>query len=152
MSSRFSIRSMLIFVAVAALVCVSFTNATHFVASIVYTVTVIVLLAAVVGAIYRKGGARAFWVGVAIFGWGAFALIFTEIAMTRTEFVTPTLMKRLFEVVHPNVGYDDPITGRRVDPNVSTFVNLGYAYTVLLLALIGGALSRWCFATRHQDA
>jgi hypothetical protein len=67
---QFSLRALLgaaVFVAVA---CSSLLYASETIASLVFTATVLVLLAAVVAAVCRRGAARAFWVGFAIFGWG----------------------------------------------------------------------------------
>ncbi len=67
---QFSLRALLgsaVFVAVA---CPSLLYASETIASLVFTATAVLLLAAVVAALFRRGPARAFWVGFAIFGWG----------------------------------------------------------------------------------
>ena len=67
---QFSLRALLgatVFVAVA---CSTLLYASDTIASVVFTVTAVVLLAAVLAALFRRGTSRAFWVGFAIFGWG----------------------------------------------------------------------------------
>jgi hypothetical protein len=67
---QFSLRALLgsaVFVAVA---CSTLLCASETIASVVFTVTAVVLLAAVVAAVFRRGASRAFCVGFAIFGWG----------------------------------------------------------------------------------
>jgi hypothetical protein len=55
------------------------TNPSAFWEGTVFVVTLILLFTAIVGAIYRKSGARAFWLGFSLFGWG-FLLVCSEIS------------------------------------------------------------------------
>ena len=66
---QFSLRALLGATAFVAVACSTLLYASGTIASVVFTVTVIVLLAAIVAALFRQGTARAFWVGFAIFGW-----------------------------------------------------------------------------------
>lgn len=66
---QFSLRALLGATAFVAVACSTLLYASATIASVVFTLTVVVLLAAVAAALFRRGAARAFWVGFAIFGW-----------------------------------------------------------------------------------
>ncbi len=81
---HFSVRGLLVFVAYVAVGCAAFFNASPLWASACFTVASILLLAAIVGAICRRGRAQAFWLGFAVVGHG-YALL----AGTGAGFDTP---------------------------------------------------------------
>ena len=70
MRLRFSLRQLLAFVAFVAVGCGGLIRPTVFLASLIFTATLVVLLAAVLAAVGRKGTARVFWIGFAIAGSG----------------------------------------------------------------------------------
>jgi len=68
MSARISLRSLFIVVAVAATATAVLLRPTFIVASAVWSLSLLILGAAIVAAFCSAGGARAFWAGFALFG------------------------------------------------------------------------------------
>ena len=66
---RFSIISLFGLVAYVAFACIAMLNPTLEVTSVVCLVLFTSMLLATLAGVYSLGGARAFWTGVAIFGW-----------------------------------------------------------------------------------
>lgn len=73
---RFSIAGLMGLVVVVAVGVAALRSGSEDWAGIVLTLTLGLLGAAVLGAIYRTGPRRAFWVGFALFGWGYLALTY----------------------------------------------------------------------------
>jgi hypothetical protein len=67
---RFTLRQLMTFVAFVAVGCGGLLHPSAWLASAIFTLTVIVLFVAVLAAVGRSGAARAFWIGFAIAGWG----------------------------------------------------------------------------------
>src|SRR5262245_41528296 len=74
---RFSIANLLVAVAIVAIGMVALNSPTNIVGGVLGFATIGLVLAAVLGAIYRTGESRAFWLGVAIFGGSYFVIIFS---------------------------------------------------------------------------
>ena len=70
MPIHFSLRELLISVAFCAVATVGALYPTPLWASIIFTSTVFILLAALLAAVGSTGSARAYWLGFAIAGWG----------------------------------------------------------------------------------
>ncbi|MBI3463731.1 MAG: hypothetical protein HY000_11845 [Planctomycetes bacterium] len=73
---RFSLRGLLVAVAFIAFACAAVRFATDFWADAMFTLMMTVLLAAVLGIVFRRGEQRAHWIGFCVFGWGYLALVF----------------------------------------------------------------------------
>jgi len=67
---QFSLRSLLLATVLVALGCAALLNAWPWCASLVLSATLAFLVLAILGSIYRTGSTRAFWLGMAIVGWG----------------------------------------------------------------------------------
>jgi hypothetical protein len=70
MRIRFSLRQLLGLVTFVAIACGGLVRPSPTSASAIFTLTLAVLLVAVLAAVGRKGSQRAFWIGFAIAGWG----------------------------------------------------------------------------------
>ena len=70
MRVRFSLRQLLGFVAFVAIGCGGLIRPSLFLASLIFTGTLVMLLVAILGAVGRTGSARVFWIGFAIAGSG----------------------------------------------------------------------------------
>jgi hypothetical protein len=71
---RLTIAHLMILILLVGFSFAALRNANEFWASATYTLAIILIAAAVVGAFARKGGARITWAGFAVFGW-AYLLI-----------------------------------------------------------------------------
>ncbi len=76
---QFSLRGLLLFAAFVAVSCAALMYPSIWWASLCLTGAVIVDLVAVLGAVYRRGSARAFWVGFAVMGWAYLLLVFAPL-------------------------------------------------------------------------
>ncbi len=66
---RFSLLMLLGIVALAAVNIAALRTGDWFWCRLLFTLTLTVHLAAILGAVYRRGSVRAFWIGFALFGW-----------------------------------------------------------------------------------
>src|SRR5438128_404667 len=87
---RFTIRTLMAFVVVLAVGLAGLRSATELWAGCLLLVTLGVLLAAVLGAIYTAGRSRAGWVGFSLFGLAYLALALTPIVPERLTGALPT--------------------------------------------------------------
>lgn len=70
MRFKYSLRELLGLVVFVAVACGSLLDASPWTASVVFTLTLAILLLGLLAAIGRKGSVRAFWLGFTITGWG----------------------------------------------------------------------------------
>jgi hypothetical protein len=113
-----------------------------------YTLTVALLLWAVLAARYRRGTSRAFWFGFAVFGWGMFLLGHNAWVTQLQNFdqgLGPNLNSNLlstriihFAVLHIRMGTDDLEEIDRISENTVGIVNLMF---VIAVAFVGGFLA-----------
>lgn len=67
---QFSVRGLLVVVALVAVGCTALINASPLWDSVILTAVLAALLGAVVASACRRGSARAFWLGFGVVGWG----------------------------------------------------------------------------------
>jgi hypothetical protein len=70
MRVRFSLRQLLALVAFVAIGCGGLMRPSVYLASVIFTATLVALLVAILGAVGRTGSARVFWIGFALAGSG----------------------------------------------------------------------------------
>jgi hypothetical protein len=70
MRVRFTLRQLFGLVVYVAIACGGLLHPSATVASAIFTLTLVVLLVAILAAVARRGPRRAFWIGLAIAGWG----------------------------------------------------------------------------------
>lgn len=164
-SIRFSIAGLMLSVAIAGAAFAALRADSPLAADATFSVTLGVLLLAILAVFYRGGQRRAFWVGFAIFGWGYIALAFAPCFQTE---VRPHLVtSRLLDVAHPHIiglppgtfaHFDnywlaDRVTGKWSLVKTGTgeaFDRTGHSLATLVLGLVGGMLGRCLFATRSR--
>src|SRR5688572_5343563 len=86
-SLRFSIAALLAAVTVIGVGLAALNAPTANKASALITATIFGLLFAVLATIYRAGEARAFWLGVSLFGWFYFAVAFSDAASGAKSYI-----------------------------------------------------------------
>jgi hypothetical protein len=74
MRHHISIAQLLAIMVPIAVGLTAIANPSAFWEGAIFVLTLILLFAAILGVIYRKGGARAFWLGFSLFGWGFYVL------------------------------------------------------------------------------
>jgi MFS family permease len=163
---RFSLSAMLLVIACFAVTCASLRFASGLLASIAFTSAVAALLFAVLGAVFRGGPERAFWIGFAVFGGGYLVFAFAPWFHGDTSPQAPMLLtSRLLALVHPPLQHpESPASGmsRGTNPSLAQstwrqvypagpmlvpawehFAQVGHSLLTLLAALVGGAIARW---------
>jgi len=164
----FGIRHLLLMLTGAALSTVSLVFATPLWGSLWFSVSMAVLLTAIALSILSSGQRKAFWVGVAIFGWGYWLILHASfLSMTgpgtlmpltnsgsmawRLEGNGPPLLSSLtlewiYSKVLPVV-HEEPTSdanGVRTNdsryPDGPTFMRVGHSLIALAVAVIGGFL------------
>ena len=175
---QYSLLWLLGLMAFVAIGCNALVNASAFWAGLLFTVTIFVLMVAVLGSIYRHGSARAFWLGFAIFGWAYLWLVcgptpgrtFSEDGWQfepQEPLATTKLLSFFFHNLLPQV------RGRTVVPQTSPgggtgmfmgtpgamkvpialardFFCVGHSLWALLFAYVGGWVARYFHATRDR--
>jgi hypothetical protein len=174
---NFSLRALLGFVAVAAIGCGGLMYPSRASASLAWTLTLIALFVAVLGAVGRKGSKRAFWLGFAIAGWGYFwcahwvdeerTLMGLWELQTHGPLLTTKFLRWLLETTHPlpprpgggffSLAVEIPHVALAQDLGqlgpvhsegfTTNFMRVGHCLWTLLFAVLGGCLTRWFHRT-----
>jgi hypothetical protein len=101
---KISIAGMMLAVAVVALGVVGLKEGTELWASATFTLTVVILLGAILNAWHGRGSRRAFWAGFLLFGWAYLIWVFRPWTYQNTQLnVPPTLTGVLLDVVHERI-------------------------------------------------
>jgi hypothetical protein len=91
---RWSLRALIILIALFGIGAASLLNASRFWAGVIPMLTTTLLLASILGVIYRRGESRAGWIGFAVFGWG-FVLLSLFGSSAKIALVDPSQQARL---------------------------------------------------------
>jgi hypothetical protein len=163
---RFSMLWLLGLVALAAMILAGLLFASPVVVSIGYTLNFVLLLSALPAILYRTEGRRAFWIGFALFGWSYLIFIWTSSNTSRLltmQALQPlhSSMKRTETRVIRNVDVD-PFSGSTSTTTSTTvvedipvwhdFMHVGHQGWTILLALLGGCIARWFWATKNSTS
>jgi hypothetical protein len=110
---RFSIRQLLAATALVGLGCLALVKSSALVAAATTGAVALILVAAVVLAIYRSESSRAFWTGFAIFGWSYLVLSYGPIFSENSgpfggRMVTARLSTALFNSMHDSPPVQQP--------------------------------------------
>jgi hypothetical protein len=101
---RFSIAGLIALVGIAATGFAAVRVASPGWSGGLFSLTILALLTAVLGIIYRRGPKRVFWVGFAIFGWTHLILASAPwfSRYTGPQLLGSKLFTQLFPILHPN--------------------------------------------------
>jgi len=164
---RFSLRSLMTTIGYIAVACAALSYASPFWWALTYGSTLVLLFAAPLYAIYRTGPSRAFWVGVAVFGWGYVVLMAGNPQGPAASRLPTGVVLNFFGGMTAEQNYSDryryypytnvqPPSPRRPvlssvtqPPNARDFVGVGHALFIALWALVGGALARHVYTSRE---
>ena len=163
---RFSLASLISAVLFIAVACAALRNASKLWASMIFTLTVCLLLGAILGVVFRGGDTRAFCLGFALLGWGYLFLAFSHVINEDLNLRAPPLLtSMMLGYMHPKLAKSETIPGsgfRPEDfmdlggprtvfvPSWEHFHQVGHSLVTLLIALVGGGLARYLHASRRQ--
>ena len=173
---RFSLASLMSSVLVIAVACAALRYASELWASVVFTLTVGLLLGATLCVVFRGGDARAFCLGFVLFGGGYLFVVFGPWFRGNASPQPPALLTtRLLEYLHPKLSQTVTLPGSGSGTNLVTlqllidenihpgprtvvvpswehFQQVGHSLLALIIALVGGVLARYfCTAPREPD-
>ena len=101
---RFSVRELLGFVAFLAVGTTALLYASALWASLLFSLALLLLLVAALGAIVLPGSTRAFWLGIAVFGWLYFLMInWPGQSNVAGQLVTNDALRLLYDEVLPRI-------------------------------------------------
>jgi hypothetical protein len=166
---RFSLAGLMGIVAVIALGCVGLVSASTFWTSAAATITLGLLLGAVLGAVLLRGAEQAFLLGFALFGviylllvdwdWfgGQLGHDLTAGLSDVAESIIPAPRVATAPITSPFPSPSPPVPGL-MEPmetfaahsvKIGNFVQIGRMTLALLFALVGGIVGRLLFSRRH---
>jgi hypothetical protein len=164
---RISLSTVLAIVAVVALGLAGMVSASRLATAAMGTVTLALLLAAILAAWLRAGSDRAFWVGFALFGWTYLVLVNSDWVGGQFGHDLTAGLSDVGEVMVPEVqvlSVATPVPGARAVPTqpaidwaemmrqrqmkIGNFVQIARMLLSLCFALAGGFLARR-IAERH---
>jgi hypothetical protein len=171
---KISIAGMMLAVAVAALGVVGLKEGTDLWASATFTLTVMILLGAILNAWHGRGSRRAFWAGFVLFGWVYLLWIFRPWTNQRNQLdVPPVLTSVLLDVVHEHIHVEPQYIPNPNFPSlpspapavaysasemilkpgivywrgdIESYRQVGHCLAALLFGLVGGAWSVYTHA------
>jgi hypothetical protein len=162
---RFSIANMLAAVAIIGVGLAALNAPSPSTALALIVATVSVLLVAILATVYGVGAARAFWLGVALFGWFYFVVAFTPAFPEAKGYIERPLraFRSAFWTVTIPDGADPHLSGMDTggyDSATKTQLawpswHHGFGATIhclvnLLFALAGGIIGRLVYATAKR--
>jgi MFS family permease len=142
---RFSLAGLCAFTLVAGVALAAAREPTEPWANGAFSLALLVLGIALLGILFRRGSARAYWSGFALLGWGYMFLAFGPWCDAK---VAPLLItKTVCEYLHFAFRTSLPTaTVARQIPGTNLYMfgyqQIGHALTALLMGLLGGALAR----------
>jgi hypothetical protein len=154
---RFTLSTLTLCVAFAALVFASLRSSSEIWSGLLFTLTAVILFVAVVGALYSRSTARAFWVGFALLGWGHWVLGYGPWFQTH---VSPKLLTQGLAVY---------VEGRLLRPGQASLATLPqfssrlvlvdrpvwracHSVLTLLIALLGALVARLFYDRANTSA
>jgi len=162
---RFSIGKMMAVVVLIALVFAALRSPSRFLASVVFTVTCLILIVATVCAASRDRPQRYFWLGFAAFGWGHQVLAFLPMIGTDNApiLVTTYLLFYSSKLIVDFRGFDFPGFARKFvyDGSVTGYSpfwirwergQIILSVLSLVIASFAGLLSQQVFVGRFSKA
>jgi len=95
---RFTIAGLMVLTLFVGVAVAALRSASDEWASVLFTLTIVMLAIAVLGALFRQGQRRAFWTGFALFGWGYLLVCFGHWFATEVNphLVTTKLLERVY--------------------------------------------------------
>ena len=166
----FSIKGLLAAVTMIAVGLVALLNASPMWDSIIVTLTLFLLLTALLSLACRPGPRRAFWIGFAIFGWGYLTLVDSPIvardltvrSILPTNVALDMLHMALARIFDPSSVERMPPDVRALRgpprqafvrlPNRPSFHRIGHCLWAWLLAVIGGFMARHFYLAQKQES
>ncbi len=147
---RFSLLMLLGIVALIAVNIAALRTGDWFWCRLLFTLTLTVHLAAILGAVYRRGSERAFWIGFALFGWTYLSLANVPMFRLAEHQLFGSQVSNLLKGFTPeaNDGIAIESSGSRIA--IFSFRQIIHSASALLFASLGGLLGVY-FQASGQD-
>lgn len=135
---RFSLLMLLVIVALAAVNIASLKTGDWLWCRLLFTLTLAVHLVAILGAVYRRGRVRAFWIGFALFGWTYLSLANVPMFRLAEYQLLGTQVSYLLKDFTPegNDGLVIDTGGSRI--SIFSFRQIIHSTSALIFASVGG--------------
>jgi hypothetical protein len=143
-----SVQALMVCILVLALAIAALRSASSSWVSAMFSMTLGLLLTAVLGVVYRHGSRRAFWLGFALFGWVYWLMSFGPWFDTwvATDLLLTRPIKALSYAMHPppvfegtiQLGSSEDFASRASFQTLDNFWRIGKSLAVLVVALLGG--------------
>jgi hypothetical protein len=156
---QFPLRALLLCVVAVAIGCAALVHPTDLWGRVVVTVTVVILIASALAAIFGQGSLRVSAGGFAVAGWLHFLLTFSPWLDIREHLLTSQVLEILEKSIHGETGrtpatisfspdgkrlvtgsYDSTIRLWQLDTHNGDFYNIGHALWTLIFGVFGDTL------------
>lgn len=147
---RFSLSTLLAIIAVSAIAIMAVRTGDWLWARIWFSVVLALHLAAILGAFYRSGSQRAFWIGFALFGWTYLMIAnVPEFRIADHQLFGKQIAHHLKEYApEANSGIVIDTGGSRIA--IFSFSQTIQSVSALLFATLGGFVAMWFYCTRAR--
>ena len=136
-------------VLVAAIACAALRGGDWFWARAMFSVTAVIMLSAILAAIYRTGATRACWIGFALFGWAYLLSEFLPASRLVEHHLPSTQVDAWLREYssETSLAYGVDLGGGRVV--VTSFQQILHSIFALICAVVGGFVGRYFYRTRN---
>jgi hypothetical protein len=158
----FSLKTLLLATSAAAIGLTALLQASPIWVDVIGLFTAMLLLTALVAAIYREGGQRAFWIGCTIFAWG---YVYVAGNPLRTHVASSRLAGGILDLLHESLHGDASALARKESGRLSaseilskydevrnSFQRIGQILVSWLFALIGGFVGKYFYNSMNREA
>lgn len=142
---QFSLASAFIVMTLFSLAAMALRSGDWLWARVIFSLTLAILLAAILGIVYRTGVNRAFWLGFAIFGWTYLLLAFTPAFRVAEHHLFGKQVHSYLKDYSPEASSGIVIDSSGSRIAVFSFAQIIYSLSAWLFGLIGGFVGVYFF-------
>ena len=135
---------------IASITIAALCRGDWFWARVMFSVTLGLFLAAILGALYRTGVNRAFWIGFAVFGWAYILLAFVPSLRVAGHHLLGSEVNSYLKKYAPDASSRTVIDSGGSRIVVFSFSQIGHTVVALVFAVVGGLAGVYFYWTSRN--